>query len=109
MANDSWLALDVGGANIKAAHAAGVILSRAFALWRNPESIPSELVTLAGSMPPFDRVALTMTAELCDCYPTKRESMVAVLDTLAFAAGLRTAAPRGLHWQMHSPDRSTTH
>ena len=83
---EPWLALDVGGANIKAAHTSGAVASVPFELWRRPGDIAGEVARVASSFPPFVAVALTMTAELCDCYPTKRDGVTAVLD--AVEAGL---------------------
>ncbi len=79
----SWLGLDVGGANIKAAHSAGPARSSAFELWKRPDDLGRELATLASTFPAYDRVAMTMTAELCDCYPTKAVGVEKVLDAIA--------------------------
>jgi probable H4MPT-linked C1 transfer pathway protein len=100
--NDSWLALDVGGANIKAAHSSGAALCRAFALWKYPEGIAAEIGALASGLPPFGRVALTMTAELCDCYATKRQGVSAVLDAVVTALPGRPLAVWGVDGQFHT-------
>ena len=76
----SWLALDVGGANLKAAHSAGQSRALPFELWKRPDELPRALGSLARTLPGADRVALTMTAELCDCYPTKAVGVRSVLD-----------------------------
>lgn len=73
------LALDIGGANIKLAHRAGETRSRPFALWREPEALPTVLRQTAAGLQ-VDAVVLTMTAELCDCYATKAAGVVAVLE-----------------------------
>ena len=57
----SWLGLDVGGANIKAAHSSGMARSSAFELWKRPDALAREVAALASTFPPYDRVALTMT------------------------------------------------
>ena len=62
--NGSWIALDIGGANIKGAHESGVARSMTFELWKRPDALADVLRTFAGGFPSFDRVALTMTAEL---------------------------------------------
>jgi probable H4MPT-linked C1 transfer pathway protein len=82
----AWLALDVGGANIKACHGAGSSLTSSFEVWKRPEGLARAIGELAAAFPPFERIALTMTAELCDCYATKAEGVNAVVDavTLAF-------------------------
>jgi probable H4MPT-linked C1 transfer pathway protein len=51
-----------------------------FELWKRPDELADAIQTLAAAFPPARRVALTMTAELCDCYPTKRVGVNAVLD-----------------------------
>src|SRR5438270_2011461 len=79
---ESWMALDVGGANIKAAHTAGQARTLPFELWKRPDELGRVLAALAATFPPCDRVALTMTAELCDCYPTKKVGVNAVLDAV---------------------------
>jgi probable H4MPT-linked C1 transfer pathway protein len=81
------LGLDVGGANLKAAHSAGGARSRPFALWKSPAALPDALRELLRGWPAFDRLAVTMTGELCDCYETKRDGVHAILAADAAAAG----------------------
>ncbi len=83
---DAWLGLDVGGANIKAAHEGGMARAIPFELWKRPDDLPNALATLFALFPRFDRLALTMTAELCDCYETKAEGVVSVLDAVVSAS-----------------------
>ena len=78
----SWLALDIGGANLKAAHASGAIRSVPFEVWRRPQDLARALADLVAGFPQFDRVAVTMTAELCDCFATKAEGVRAVLEAV---------------------------
>jgi probable H4MPT-linked C1 transfer pathway protein len=82
----SILGLDVGGANLKAAHADGTALSYAFALWKQPAALPAALAELIKAMPRADLLAVTMTGELCDCFATKREGVAAILDAVEQAA-----------------------
>lgn len=84
------LGWDVGGANVKAAWLAAPgeqprILERAFALWREPGRLPEVLAAIGAELGPAPRMAVTMTAELADCYATKREGVGAVLDAFAAA------------------------
>ena len=81
----TWLALDVGGANLKAAHASGAILSAPFPLWREPDGLADALAKLAQSLPPFDRLAVTMTGELCDCFATKADGVAHILSAIEIA------------------------
>ncbi len=82
----SFLALDIGGANLKAADGLGCARSRPFALWRTPELLAVELHHLIGEAPQYDRLAVTMTGELADCYATKAIGVRAILDAVASAA-----------------------
>lgn len=82
----SVLGLDIGGANLKAAHPDGFALQRPFALWKTPQRLPDELRDLIAQCPKADRLAVTMTGELCDCFETKREGVSAILDAVVSAA-----------------------
>jgi probable H4MPT-linked C1 transfer pathway protein len=82
----SVLALDIGGANLKAAHANGVCLLQPFALWKQPAGLAHALRDLFRQLPPFDLLAVTMTGELCDCFATKRQGVEAILDAVEEAA-----------------------
>lgn len=81
------LGLDIGGANLKAAHSRGLVRSRPFALWKNPAGLAAALAGFVGSLPPFDLLAVAMTGELCDCYQTKRQGVNAILDAVEAVAG----------------------
>jgi probable H4MPT-linked C1 transfer pathway protein len=76
------LGLDIGGANLKAAHADGPARSQPFALWKNPRELSHALGRLLSSLPRYDRLAVTMTGELCDCFATRREGVQAILDAV---------------------------
>jgi (4-(4-[2-(gamma-L-glutamylamino)ethyl]phenoxymethyl)furan-2-yl)methanamine synthase len=73
------IGLDIGGANIKAATATGEAVSIPFELWRQPERLAAELVRIRERWPAIPDVAVTMTGELCDCFPTKRDGVRHIL------------------------------
>jgi probable H4MPT-linked C1 transfer pathway protein len=83
------LGLDVGGANLKAAHSAGSARTIPFALWRDPGGLPAALARLVEALPPAEGLAVTMTGELCDCFASKREGVGAILDAVEGVAGGR--------------------
>lgn len=83
------LALDIGGANIKAVHSRGAVSSRPFALWKDPAGLGAALQTQVQELPAFDLLAVTMTGELCDCFATKRQGVNAILDAAAAVAANR--------------------
>ncbi len=70
------LGLDIGGANVKASTADGESISLVFPIWKNKEGLRTVLqnLRLLKDTPP-EIVALTMTAELADCFSTKAEGV----------------------------------
>jgi probable H4MPT-linked C1 transfer pathway protein len=82
----SVVALDIGGANLKAAHSDGQAYLQSFDLWKEPERLTARLRELLGHFSRCDLLAVTMTGELCDCFPTKRDGVNAILDAVEAAA-----------------------
>lgn len=82
------IGLDIGGANIKAATSSGDALSVPFELWRCPEGLADQLTAVRARWPDVPNVAVTMTGELCDCFPTKRDGVGHIL------AAVEQAFPR---------------
>ncbi len=66
-----WLALDIGGANLKVADARQFAQSYAFALWRDPAGLAQQIRTIISEAPQADHLAITMTGELADCFESK--------------------------------------
>ncbi len=97
----TWLALDVGGANLKAAHSSGQSRALPFELWKHPDELIQHLASLLETLPAFDGVAVTMTAELCDCYPTRAVGVRAILDATLGAIGGRPALVWGIDGRFH--------
>ena len=58
------LGLDVGGANLKAAHTAGAARSRPFALWRNPAGLADALQSLLADAHQRGRTIVMSTHQL---------------------------------------------
>ena len=78
--------LDIGGANLKAAHTDGQALSVPFELWKNAGPFAGRAPPADHEMPPADVLAVTMTGELCDCFESKRQGVLAILDAVAAVA-----------------------
>lgn len=90
-----WLGLDIGGANLKAADGRGFARVRPFALWRRPDDLAEALRLLLADSPPANRLAVTMTGELADCFATKAEGVAAILKAVAAVAdGARVSVYR---------------
>lgn len=82
-----WLALDIGGANLKAADGLGYASSRSFPLWKTPNSLPDALQQVVADAPPAEALAVTMTGELADCFPTKADGVRGILKAVVAAGG----------------------
>lgn len=82
----TFVGLDIGGANLKATHPDGTAHIVPFPLWKQPAQLPSAIAALLDKMPTHDRLAVTMTGELCDCFETKRQGVLAILDAVEQSA-----------------------
>ncbi len=93
------LALDIGGANIKAAQAPmsrtrdigrqTLVRTLPFALWMEPAQLRAKLNEAVAGWPCANVVLVTMTAELCDCFATRAAGVLTVLDAVCDFAGER--------------------
>ena len=83
------LGLDIGGANIKAATESAQALSVPLEIWRSPERLIDVLVPIMEHFSAAEMLAVTMTAELADCFATKAEGIDRVLRTVEVVAGKR--------------------
>ncbi len=86
----SWLGIDIGGANIKIANERGYARSLVFSLWKHPEQLAETIAKLLAEAPFSNSIAVTMTGELADCFPTKVKGVEAILDAVEEAASGRT-------------------
>jgi probable H4MPT-linked C1 transfer pathway protein len=85
----NWLALDIGGANIKAADGKGYAHSHGFAMWKQSSRLAQQLRTVIYEAPPSDHLAVTMTGELADCFESKAAGVRFIIDALNSAADNR--------------------
>lgn len=86
------LALDIGGANLKASDGATFHVSRPFALWKDPAGLCDAITALVAEAPTVERWVVTMTGELCDCFRTKVEGVATIVDAVVAAArGVETS------------------
>ena len=79
---DPWVGLDIGGANLKAAHSLGWSQSVGFAMWRDWRTLAISIGKLLNECPAFSGVAVTMTGELADCFSTRAEGVAIILEQL---------------------------
>jgi probable H4MPT-linked C1 transfer pathway protein len=104
------IGLDIGGANLKASNGQSHSISRSFAIWKEPQRLATELCELLRMFNQESAVrghdngvqasgcteqakawaptlAVTMTAELADCFATKAEGVNFILDAVQQVAG----------------------
>lgn len=95
------IGLDVGGANLKAAHSDGPCRTRPFPIWQRPEDLGSELKQLISDWLPCRTLAVTMTAELADCFETKADGVRHIVSQIAeLAAEQKSPCPLPVfYWQ----------
>lgn len=87
------LALDVGGANLKAADGRGWTHAEPFAMWREHRRL-SEALTRIVSDAAARRVVATMTGEIADCFTDRADGVVQIVGAIVAAcaaAGCRSA------------------
>ncbi len=100
------LGLDIGGANLTAATAAGRAETVPFALWKHPDRLGAVLAELVAKFPEATELAVTMTGELCDCYETKRQGVNAILDAVEFVRKGLAVQVWGTDGNFHSIETS---
>ncbi|MFT5522805.1 MAG: putative H4MPT-linked C1 transfer pathway protein [Pirellulaceae bacterium] len=84
-----WLALDIGGANLKVSDGKSYADATVFPLWKNPEGLAQEIRKLIAEAPVTERLIVTMTGELADCFNSKEEGVNFILDAVEEAAAGR--------------------
>lgn len=107
------LGWDVGGANVKVARIEEgapepIVLERVLPLWREAHRLAAVLAEAAdgvrgsGGIQDIQAMGVTMTAELADCFATKREGVASVLD--AFLTAFPSIEPQvfGVDGLFHS-------
>ncbi len=82
----SWLGIDIGGANLKLSDGVEYSRSRRFSMWECPDDLAGELRHAISEAPPSDHLAVTMTGELADCFATKTDGVLHILDAVEDAS-----------------------
>lgn len=83
------LGLDIGGANVKAATESAEALAVPLEIWRAPDRLIDVLVPVLERFRRAELIAVTMTAELADCFATKADGIDRVLRTVEVVAAER--------------------
>ena len=104
------LALDVGGANIKAADGTGWTHTEPFAMWRDALRLADVLTRIARDVGPR-RIVATMTGEIADCFAGRVEGVSHIVGALAAAAEASGCGSPGIYrvdGRIVSPDDVAT-
>ncbi|MCA9062220.1 MAG: hypothetical protein KDA96_04155 [Planctomycetaceae bacterium] len=81
-----FLGLDIGGANLKVATADGASCDVPFEMWRRHREVTDELRRICtGVFAQPELVALTMTAELADCFESRSDGVRQIVQSVAAA------------------------
>lgn len=104
----SWLALDIGGANIKVADGLGFAQSYNFAMWKQSSRLTQQIRTAISEAPLADHLAVTMTGELADCFASKTAGVRFILEAVNEAADHRHTRVYLVDGRMVSPQVAAT-
>ena len=81
------LGVDVGGANLKFASTHGDSISIPFEMWKRYEQLSDTIVqTISDSFTGIDRLVVTMTGELADCFESKSHGVRFIAEAIEQAA-----------------------
>lgn len=104
----NWLALDIGGANLKVADGKGYSQSYMLALWREKNKLAQQIRTAISEAPPCDHLALTMTGELADCFESKAAGVQFILQAVASGSDNRHTRVYLVDGRMVTPQVAVT-
>ena len=100
-----WLALDIGGANLKAADGCGWCYSEPFALWQAWQELPEALARIL-AIRSAKRLAVTMTGEIADCFADRADGVRQIVTSCLKAAAGRPVAVYTLDGELVTPDEA---
>lgn len=87
----SWIGLDIGGANLKAASSNRIAISQPFPMWTDWQRLDSAIVQLLQRMSEVDKgsitgIAVVMTGELADCFQSKAQGVQHIVESIVKSA-----------------------
>ncbi|MFN7890501.1 MAG: hydantoinase/oxoprolinase family protein [Pirellula sp.] len=98
-----WIGVDIGGANLKAAHSSGWSKSISFPMWKQPETLAVGIAQLLEEAPAFVGVGVTMTGELADCFATRSEGVLHILEQTTLILPASMVRIYGVDGQWRTP------
>jgi probable H4MPT-linked C1 transfer pathway protein len=79
------VALDIGGANLKATNGRDWTETVSFPLWKRWQELPAALAEIVRGQSPR-RLVATMTGEICDCYSSRQAGVTHIVEALVAAS-----------------------
>jgi (4-(4-[2-(gamma-L-glutamylamino)ethyl]phenoxymethyl)furan-2-yl)methanamine synthase len=76
------VAVDIGGANLKYVDHHGRSLARPFAMWKQSQSLSENLTRDLSTFGNVDRLLVTMTGELADCFADRSAGVRFIVDAV---------------------------
>jgi probable H4MPT-linked C1 transfer pathway protein len=94
---DDIVALDIGGANLKATNGRDWTVAIPFPLWKQWKELPATLAEIVRGKLPRQLVA-TMTGEICDCYASRQAGVTHIVEALVAASdAIACPEPPGIY------------
>ncbi len=79
------LALDIGGANLKAADGRGWCHAEPFPMWQAHRSLSDAIHRIVGVRDDWERIVVTMTGEIADCFTSRRDGVAQITQAVEAA------------------------
>jgi probable H4MPT-linked C1 transfer pathway protein len=91
------VALDIGGANLKATNGRDWTVAIPFPLWKQWKDLPTTLAEIVRRRSPR-RLVATMTGEICDCYASRAAGVTHIVEALVAASdAIACPEPPGIY------------
>ena len=92
-----FVALDIGGANLKATNGRDWTATTSFPLWKRWQELPTALTEIFSGRSPR-RLVATMTGEICDCYASRQAGVTHIVEALVAASdAIACPEPPGIY------------
>jgi len=103
---ESWIGVDIGGANIKISNPSGRSLADPFPLWKSPQDLAARLDAIISPFGASCGLAVTTTAELADCFADRSSGVRHVVASVNEVARARPVAWFNLKGNWISPEQA---
>jgi probable H4MPT-linked C1 transfer pathway protein len=92
-----FLAIDIGGANLKFYHEGGCAVSRTFAMWLRAHELDAVIAEVAGTLARVDAWGVTMTGEMADGFENRADGVRVIVEQTMKAAARLSVSDVGFY------------